>query len=92
MTTPLISGNRTVEDVVRAFLERQKKNGGNPPPPPPPPNGAVASAVIAGDYIILRNLRCVGSDNVVFEQYPELCVRKDIVRNAQGGQVNHPPY
>lgn len=92
MTTPLISGNRTVDDVVRAFLERQKQNGGNSPPPSPLPKGAPASAVIAGDYILLRNLRCVGSDNVVFEQYPELRVRKDIVRDTNGSQINHTPY
>ena len=53
---------------------------GNPPPPPPPPTGTVASPTI--DHLILRDLRCVDADGTVFEQYPELHLARDVVRNG----------
>ncbi len=58
------------------------------------PTGTIAPTVItsAADFLLLENIICVDSNNKPFEQYDKLQVRKDIFREANGGQVNLTPY
>ena len=41
---------------------------------------------------MLRNVRCVGSDGRVFEQYAELSVQSDVVREQDGAHRSFTPY
>ncbi len=43
------------------------------------------------EYIILENIACTDAKGKVFEQYPQLLVKKDIERDGQQ-QINHKPY
>ncbi|MEK6809551.1 MAG: hypothetical protein AABY40_02670 [Nanoarchaeota archaeon] len=71
----------------------------NPPPKPalpiPPAHNAEPATPVTvttlDDFLILQNLTCVDADGRVFEQYPELLVRKDIFRNG-ASQINFTPY
>src|SRR3989344_6768906 len=58
------------------------------------PTGTIAPTVItsAADFLLLENIICVDSNNNPFEKYDKLQVRKDIFREANGGQVNLTPY
>ena len=58
------------------------------------PTGTIAPTVITSvaDFLLLENIICVDSNNNPFEQYDKLQVRKDIFREANGGQVNLTPY
>lgn len=58
------------------------------------PTGTIFPTVItnAADFLLLENITCVDSNNNPFEQYDTLQVRKDIFREANGGQVNLIPY
>src|SRR3989344_4391601 len=75
----------------------------NPPPKPttqtppiPPANNASAAPPVTvtnlDDFLVLENLVCVDANGNIFEQYPELLVRKDIFRDQNRGQVNFTPY
>ena len=44
------------------------------------------------DYLVLKDISCVGSDGKVFEHYDELRVAKDIARNTDGSQMNFTLY
>ena len=41
---------------------------------------------------ILRNIRCIGSDGTAFEQYAELRVQSDVVRQQNGSHRSFTPY
>ncbi len=74
----------------------------NPPPKPATPtpstptNNAGAAPPVTvtnvNDFLVLENLVCVDANGNIFEQYPELRVRKDIYRDQNSGQVNFTPY
>ena len=71
----------------------------NPLPKPTPAspaadanNAAPVTVTNLSDFLILQNLVCRDADGTIFEQYPELRVRKDIFRDQNRGQVNHTPY
>src|SRR3989344_9342690 len=67
-----------------------------PTPPTPPANNAGATPPVTvtnlDDFLVLENLSCVDANGNIFEQYPELRVRKDIFRDQNRGQVNFTPY
>ena len=44
------------------------------------------------DFIVLKDIRCVGADGNVFEQYDELHIAKDVVRQADGTHQSFTPY
>ena len=96
MKSPLITGNRTVEDVLRKHLEEQRdaaakpapRARGNPPPPPPLPGAGTTAVTSLADYIKLENIVCVDADGKVFERYDALYVAKDIIRNPNQSQVS----
>ena len=46
----------------------------------------------AKDYIVLENIVCRDADGKVFEQYPQLFVKKDIERGQNQEQISHTPY
>ncbi|MEK6900040.1 MAG: hypothetical protein AABX05_02855, partial [Nanoarchaeota archaeon] len=65
----------------------------NPKKPATAPTQSPAPTVTSlDDFLIFKNIVCVGADNNILEQYPELKVRKDIFRDQNGGRVNHTPY
>ncbi len=102
MKSPLISGNRTVEDVLREHLKEQRdaatgppRTGRNPSPPgtPPAPSPGIVPAVTSlADYIKLENISCVDAEGHEFERYGELYVAKDIVRNPDNSHISKTPY
>src|SRR3989338_3064620 len=99
MESPLIAGNRTVEDILREHLKEQRdaaakpapRARGNPPPPPPPRAGTPAVTSLA-DYIKLENISCVDADGNEFERYDTLYVAKDIIRKPDKNQVEKTLY
>ena len=103
MKSPLISGNRTVEDILREHLKEQcdaaakpaPRARGNPPSPavsPAPSPRVPSTATSLADYIKLENISCVDADGTVFEKYDTLYVRKDNERNADKSQKSFTPY
>ena len=46
----------------------------------------------SGEYIVLENIVCRDADGKVFEQYPQLLIKKDIERNGNQEQINHTPF
>ena len=44
------------------------------------------------NFIVLKDIRCVDADGNVFEQYDELHIAKDIVRQANGTYQSFTPY
>ncbi len=46
----------------------------------------------AKDYVVLENIICRDAEGKVFEQYPQLLVKKDIERDDKQKQINHNPY
>jgi len=67
----------------------------NPPPKPTPvPTPAAAPVTVTklDDFLVLENLVCVDANDNIFEQYPELRVRKDIFRDQNRGQINFTAY
>ncbi len=104
MKSPIISGNRTVEDVLREHLKEQRDAAAKPPrtgrsplppsvPPAPAPSpGAVPAITSLADYIKLENISCVDAEGNVFERYDELYVARDIVRAPDNSQISKTPY
>ena len=72
----------------------------NPPQKPTAPTPSAHNAEPAvpvtvtnlDDFLVLQNLACVDANGNIFEQYPELRVRKNIFRDQNNAQVNHTPY
>src|SRR3989344_3224274 len=58
----------------------------------PPTPATPVTVTNSGDVMLLHNLSCVDANGNIFEQYPELRVRKDILRDQNRGQVNFTPY
>ena len=44
------------------------------------------------DFVVLKDIRCVDADGNVFEQYDELHIAKDVVRQADGTHQSFTPY
>lgn len=53
---------------------------------------APSVADITEDFVCLENIVCTDADGNVFEQYPKLCVKKDVERNPQGQFLRFTPY
>ena len=51
-----------------------------------------ATATAVGDFLRLENIVCTDADDQVFEQYPELYVRKDVFKDAAGNIVYSTAY
>ncbi len=91
MSSRIISGSRTAEDVVRAYYE---KRGKDPEPTPPrrvlqpSPRSPIASL----DHLVLRDIRCVNAAGNAFEEYPVLHVAKDIERKQNKDRLTFTPY
>lgn len=76
-------GKRIPEPEIQRML-RELEAGTLFPQPPP-----ITTPYIAGsldDFLIFRNISCVDADDTVFEHYPELYVRKDVLHDVKGGQ------
>ncbi len=91
MSSRIISGSRTAEDVVRAYLEKRGKEP-EPTPPRPVPQPSPRPPVASLDHLVLRDIRCVNAAGNAFEEYPVLHVAKDIERQPNGSQRNFTPY
>ena len=99
-----ITGNKTAEQLVRAYLQKQREDeerkrrdptggsgsgtGAGAGNPPPNP----ACVINAGNYLKLENLLCVDAEGNEFEKYGELYVRKDIFRNDRRQPLKFTPY
>ncbi len=59
---------------------------------PLPSPGILPTVTNAGDYILLKNLRCVDADGKEFEKHDELYLAKDVVRKADGTHQSFTPY
>ena len=103
MKSPLISGNRTVEDILREHLKEQcdaaakpaPRARGNPPSPavsPAPSPRVPSTATSLADYIKLENISCVDADSNEFERYGELYIKKEVEKDAAGQLLKVTPY
>ena len=96
MKPPIVSGNRTAEDIIRAHLAEQQKVPAKPRPPAgrnqPPPPGVTPAVTSLSDYLQLDNISCVDADGTEFERYDHLYVRKDIERNEDKKQKDFTSY
>jgi hypothetical protein len=71
------------EDEVKE-MRRQMGITDEPEPIKPVISPAFGIGDITADYICLENIACVDADGNVFEQYPNLYVRRDIEKDADG--------
>ena len=42
------------------------------------------------DYLVLRDISCVDADGTIFEEYPEIYIKKDVERNRENSLILNP--
>lgn len=77
----MVCSSKWIPERLKAFLQAWRSSPECSDPIPQPP--LIGSL---DDFLVFHDIRCTDADGNVFENYPTLHVRKDVLRDVNGGQ------